>query len=173
MMKQNKSFLDRISGSSKDESDEPEQNVSVARASVPVEDKEDRRYNEGETDASVGENWGEEEEFEEGQLAIDVYQDNDFVVIKSIVGGIRPEELDLSVTNDMVTIKGSRERNEEISEENYYYQECFWGSFSRSVILPCDIRTDQVEASMKNGILTIRMPKMEKNSATRIEVKGE
>jgi HSP20 family protein len=122
------------------------------------------------------ENWsGNEEalEAEDGQLAIDVYQDNDYVIIKSIVGGVRPEDLDVSVTSDMVTIKGSREKNEEIAEDNYYYQECFWGSFSRSVILPCDIKTDQVEASMKNGILTVKLPKVEKNSATKIEVRGE
>jgi HSP20 family protein len=73
----------------------------------------------------------------------------------------------------MVTIRGSRENSQEVAEENYYYQECFWGSFSRSVILPCDIKIDQVEASMKNGILTIKMPKVEKNSATKIQVKGE
>jgi HSP20 family protein len=113
------------------------------------------------------------EEAEDGQLAIDVYQDDDYIVIKSIVGGVRPEDLDLTVTSDMVTIKGSRTKNEEVAEDNYYYQECFWGSFSRSVILPCDIKTEQVEASMKNGILTIKMPKVEKNSSTKIEVKGE
>jgi HSP20 family protein len=60
-----------------------------------------------------------------------------------------------------------------VSEDNYYYKECFWGSFSRSVILPCDIKTDMVEASMKNGVLTIRMPKVEKNLTTKVAVRGE
>lgn len=172
MVKQNKSFLDRISGSNKD-SDYPEESEPRREENVLGEKEDDRQYNiSSESGRQAAEGWGDEE-LEEGQLAIDVYQDNDYVVIKSIVGGIRPEDLDLAVTSDMVTIKGSRERNEEIAEENYYYQECFWGSFSRSVILPCDIKTDQVEASMKNGILTIRMPKVEKNSATKIEVRGE
>lgn len=170
-MKQNKSFLDRISGSNKDAAEQEE--ATAQPAGVLIENEDDRRYDRVEAKEAESENWGAEDDAEEGQLAIDVYQDNDFVVIKSIVGGIRPEDLDLAVTSDMVTIKGSREKNEEIKSENYYFQECFWGSFSRSVILPCDIKTDQVEAAMKNGILTIRLPKVEKNSATRIEVRGE
>ena len=171
MIKQNKSFLDRISGANKGSEYSREDDLQKEE-NVLIEKDDDREYDlSAESRNQPSEGWSDEEE--EGQLAIDVYQDNDYVVIKSIVGGIRPEDLDLSVTSDMVTIKGSRERNEEVSDENYYYQECFWGSFSRSVILPCDIKTDQVEASMKNGILTIKLPKVEKNSATRIEVRGE
>ncbi len=172
MMKQKKSFLDKIVGSSENDSNEAEE-VKVEEAQVrPTQPREEEYYGSKPAEASNG--WEEEnEEEEDGQLAIDVYQDDNFVVIKSIVGGVRPEDLDLSVTSDMVTIKGSREKVNEVSSENYYCQECFWGSFSRSVILPCDIKTEQVEASMKNGILTIRMPKVEKNSSTKIEVRGE
>lgn len=172
MIKQKKSFLDKIVGSGEDFSSEAEQPVSVEKETIMIEDQDN---NLSDRKKEMENNWNsnEEEEEEDGQLAIDVYQDDDYVVIKSIVGGVRPEDLDLSVTSDMVTIKGSRERADEVSEDNYYYQECFWGSFSRSVILPCDIKTDQVEASMKNGILTIKMPKVEKNSATKISVRGE
>lgn len=169
-MKQKKSFLDKIVGSEKEtalEVEQPETQEEFA-AAIGVDDQDGQVLREQEMENS----WVGEDD-EDGQLAIDVYQDEDYVYIKSIVGGVRPEDLDLAVTSDMVTIKGSRERNEEIAEENYYYQECFWGSFSRSVILPCDIKTDQVEATMKNGILTIKMPKVEKNSATRIQVRGE
>jgi HSP20 family protein len=93
--------------------------------------------------------------------------------VKSIIGGVRSEDLDISVTSDMVTIKGVRKNTDNVDDDDYYYQECFWGSFSRSVILPCDIRTDKVEATMKNGILTIKLPKIEKDSSTKIEVKEE
>jgi len=170
-MKQKKSFLDKIVGSEENYPVAAEQSEPQIRESVAIEEKDEKVNREVEMEN----NWGadEAEEEEDGQLAIDVYQDEDYVVIKSIVGGIRPEDLDLSVTSDMVTIRGSRERAEEVAEENYYYQECFWGSFSRSVILPCDIMIDKVEASMKNGILTIKMPKVEKNSATKIQVRGE
>jgi len=110
---------------------------------------------------------------EEGQLTIDVYQSGDFIVIKSIIGGARSDDLDISITSDMVTIKGVRENPDEIKADDYYYQECFWGNFSRSVILPCDIKIDEVKATMKNGILTIKLPKIEKNSSVRVKVEEE
>jgi HSP20 family protein len=171
-MKQKKSFLDKIVGSGEEISSNPQAQEPEERENIAIEDRDALAQRKREMENQwMGQ--PQEEEEEDGQLAIDVYQDDDYVIIKSIVGGVRPEDLDLAVTADMVTIKGSRERSEEVAEENYYYQECFWGSFSRSVILPCDIKTDQVEASMKNGILTIKMPKVAKNSATKISVRGE
>lgn len=109
----------------------------------------------------------------EGQLTIDVYQTPNDVVIKSTIAGVNPEDLDISISNDMVTIKGKREKDEEIKGDDYYYQECYWGAFSRSVILPVDIEADKTEATMKNGILTIRLPKIEKIKTRKIKVKTE
>lgn len=169
MMTQKRSFLDKIVSAEKEDPFGVVAQMNLqGREAVSIKDEDSRLSREEEKVNSLG---GEAEE--DGQLAIDVYQDDDYVVIKSIVGGVRPEDLDLSVTNDMVTIRGSRERSEEVSGDNYYYQECFWGSFSRSVILPCDIKIDSVEASMKDGVLTVKMPKVEKNSATKIQVRGE
>lgn len=110
---------------------------------------------------------------EEGQLTIDVYQIKDCIIIKSIIGGVGSEDLDISVTGDMVTIKGKRINTDEVKPDDYYYQECFWGNFSRSVILPCDIKTDEIEATMKNGILTVKLPKIEKNSSIKVKVQAE
>jgi HSP20 family protein len=70
----------------------------------------------------------------------------------------------------MVTIKGKREKDEMISDGDYYYQECYWGAFSRSVILPVDVESEKSEASLKNGILTIRLPKIEKIKTRKIKV---
>ncbi len=109
----------------------------------------------------------------EGQLTIDVYQTANEVVIKSTIAGVKPEDIDISMTNDMITIKGKREKDEEIKEEDYYYQECYWGSFSRSVILPVDVEADKAKASMKNGILTVRLPKIEKVKTKKIEIEAE
>ena len=106
----------------------------------------------------------------EGQLTIDVYQTPNDIVIKSTIAGVNPEDLDITITNDMVTIKGKREKDEEIKTDNYYYQECYWGAFSRSVILPVDVEAEKAEASMKNGILTIRLPKIEKIKTRKIRV---
>ncbi len=89
----------------------------------------------------------------EGQLTIDVYQTDDDIVIKSTIAGVKPEDLDVNINNDMVTIRGERKQDEDIDPENYYYQECYRGPSSRSVILPVEIIADKAEATMKNGIL--------------------
>lgn len=109
----------------------------------------------------------------EGQLTIDVYQTPNEIVIMSTIAGVSPEDIDITMANDMITIKGNRKKNEEVSEEDYYYQECYWGPFSRSVILPIDIEVDNAQASMKNGILTIKLPKIEKVKTKKITIKAE
>lgn len=108
----------------------------------------------------------------EGQLTIDVYQTENDIVIKSTIAGVKPEDLDVSINNDMITIRGERKKEEGVPEENYYYQECYWGNFSRSVILPVDVLADKIEASMKNGILTIRLPKADTTKTKKIQVRG-
>lgn len=117
--------------------------------------------------------WLEEVEGEEGQLTIDVYQTESDIVIKSTIAGVNPEDIDISITNDMVTIRGKRIKDEKISAENYYYQELYWGAFSRSVILPVEIDADRAKASIKNGILTIKLPKLEKIKTKKISVRAE
>lgn len=114
--------------------------------------------------------WLEEAEGEEGQLTIDVYQTETDIIIKSTIAGVNPEDIDVSITNDMVTIKGRRAKDEEVSTENYYYQELYWGGFSRSVILPVEVDADRAKASIKNGILTIKLPKSEKTKTKKITV---
>lgn len=110
------------------------------------------------------------EEEEEGQLTIDVYQTNTEIVIKSPVAGVKMADLDVTITNDMVTIKGRRENEEKLPKENYFFQELYWGPFSRSVILPTEIEIDQAKAILKDGILTIRLPKIEKESAKKLSI---
>lgn len=108
----------------------------------------------------------------EGQLTIDVYQTDNDIIIKSTIAGVKPEDLDININNDMVTIRGERKQEEEIDSENYYYQECYWGPFSRSVILPVEIITEKAEATMKNGILTLRLPKADVTRTRKIQVRG-
>ena len=94
----------------------------------------------------------------EGQLTLDVYQSNRQIIIKSAIGGIAPSDIDISVTTDTVTIRGERKRDAKIKQSDFYYQELYWGNFSRTVILPADVDQDRAKASMKNGILTISLP---------------
>lgn len=109
----------------------------------------------------------------EGQLAIDVYQTPESIVIKSTIAGARPEDIDISISNDMVTIRGQRFEEANTSEEDYLYQEVYWGGFSRSIVLPVEINADESEASLKNGVLTVVLPKAKKTKSISVKVKGE
>jgi len=109
----------------------------------------------------------------EGQLAIDAYQTEDDVIIKAPIAGVKPEDLEISITDEVINIKGTRKEAEEIARENYIAQECYWGSFSRSYALPIQVNSEKATAGMKNGILTIKIPKLEKVKTKTIEIKTE
>lgn len=118
---------------------------------------------------------GSEDVFDEGegQLSIDVYQNPDEIVIEAPIAGVNPDDLDIHITNESVTIRGKRERERTVKEEDYFYQECYWGRFSRSIILPQEVDAEKSEASLKNGILTIRLPKLNRQKSKKVKVKSE
>jgi HSP20 family protein len=109
---------------------------------------------------------------EEGQLSVDVYQDKNNIIIKSTIAGVEPEDVDITFDNDMITIRGKRQRDRSIKDEFYFYQECYWGGFSRSIILPVEVLSEKIQATIKNGILTITLPKAKKKDVN-IKVKDE
>ena len=176
MTKQKKSFLNKITGCQENKKNNEEE---IKEEQIEIENNQEEIFND---DENIDSNKKEDEEWfdskgktdtEEGQLTVDVYQTKDLIIIKSIIGGVASEDLDISITSDMITIKGTRVNPDKIKPDDYYYQECFWGCFSRSIILPCDIKTEGVEATMKNGILTVKLPKIEKDSSMKIKVKEE
>lgn len=99
---------------------------------------------------------------EEGHLTVDVFKSGDDIVVQSTIAGADSSNIDISITKDMVTIRGQRLPEEKIKPSDYYHRELYWGSFSRSIILPDDIDPDSSKASMKNGVLTIRLPRLKK-----------
>lgn len=109
---------------------------------------------------------------QEGQLTVDVFQDDENIIIQSTIAGVSPDDLDVSITNDMVTVRGERRRQYSADQEDYFYQECYWGTFSRSIILPVEIDADRAEAKIKNGILTIRIPKANTAVTRKLKVKA-
>jgi HSP20 family protein len=117
------------------------------------------------------EDWLEEDEG--GQLAIDAYQNRDNVIIKAPIAGVASDNLEISITDEVVTIKGERKDEDTIERDGYFCQECYWGSFSRSYILPVAVDANKAEASLKNGILTIVIPKQEKSKTRILQVKAE
>jgi len=109
----------------------------------------------------------------EGKLTIDVYKTPSEIVVESAIAGIKPEDLDVNVSTDSITIKGERRRDEKIKDGDYFYQECYWGRFSRSVILPEEIDPDRATVHFKNGILTVRLPKLNRKKSKKLNVKIE
>ncbi len=150
-----------------------------AKAEDHKEQKEEKTMteeeNESKLDESVSndveENMDEEEELE-GQLALDMYQTKDNLVVKSTIAGVRPEDIDVTVNDNVLTISGERTQQDEVRDKDYYLQECYWGEFSRSVELPEEFDAEGISAEIKDGILTVVIPKSEKAKPKKIMVKG-
>lgn len=113
--------------------------------------------------------WAEEEV---GELAVDVYQTPSHVVVKALVAGVVPTNVDISLTRDMLTVRGTREDEREVQDENYFQKELYWGSFSRTILLPEEVDVEQAEAYEKHGILIIRLPKINKAKQTKLKVRS-
>lgn len=125
-----------------------------------------------ENNISANEKWLDED-YSEGQLSIDVYETDKKIYIKSTMAGAKPEDLNISLHNDMLTIKGRRDLNlpEELSDENNIYKECYWGPFSRTIILPTEIDEDKIDAVLEDGVLTITLIKLKKSDKIEVKVK--
>jgi HSP20 family protein len=106
----------------------------------------------------------------EGQLSVDVYQTPKEIVVKSTIAGVEPADLDIYLHDDLLTIRGKRSKTTEEKTANYFYEECYWGGFSRSVILPVEVDPNNISATLKNGILTIRLPKIERKKTVNIKI---
>ncbi len=182
-----KSFFEKLTGTSTDDDLETKVNADIAedkekieeikpeiispKTTLPKTARPKKSVKKIEIPEEEDKSWLQDaDEGEEGQLTIDVYQTPTEVVIKSTVAGVRPDNIDISFTNDMITIRGRRKKEEEVSTESYYYQELYWGAFSRSVILPVEVDVDRAKADIKDGILTVRLPKSEKIKTKKIRV---
>ncbi len=159
------SFLERITGSIKLDSSKDD----------TFDEQEEFKDEEGEDVAlnQKPDGWtGDADDDQDGELPIDMYQTRDTIVIRALVAGVNPEDLNISITRDMVTLKGMREEVQEAPDEDYYHRELFWGSFSRSIVLPEEIVIDEAEAKEKHGLLEITLPKLDKGRSTRLTVKS-
>ena len=109
---------------------------------------------------------------EDAQLSIDMYQNPAEIIIQAMVAGVRPEDLDVSITQDMVTIKGRRAYQHQVTEDNFYYRELYWGTFTRSILLPQEVDAEEAQATIKHGVLNIRLPKLDKARIQKLKVKA-
>lgn len=116
--------------------------------------------------------WIEEEEEQIGELSVDVYQNSSDIIVQAMVAGVRPEDLNVDITRDTVTISGSRKESKTVKDEDYFTQELYWGSFSRTIALPEEVDPDEAEATEKHGLLVLKLPKIDKNRQTKVKIKS-
>ena len=112
------------------------------------------------------------EEPTDGELSVDVYQTQSHIVVKAMIAGVRPEDLDVTITRDMVTIRGKREQHTEGTTGDFFFQELYWGSFSRTIVLPQEVEVEEAEAVEKHGLLIIRLPKLDKGRQAKLKVRS-
>lgn len=115
------------------------------------------------------EDWDEEEALP-GQLAVDVYETKERLVVKARTAGVNKSELDVSIADNTLSIRGTLSAGNESDVENYFVQECYWGEFSRSIALPVAVKEDEIEAVLKDGVLTISFTKLKQDSVKKIQV---
>jgi len=111
-----------------------------------------------------------EVEATEGQLAVDVFQTKEAIVVKTAIAGVKPEDIHVSISNDVLTIRGKRELGHTVRDEEYYYRECYWGAFSRSIVLPLEVQQDKIDAVFKNGVLTVTLPKRNPEKSVKLKI---
>ncbi|MFA5248331.1 MAG: Hsp20/alpha crystallin family protein [Patescibacteria group bacterium] len=116
-------------------------------------------------------NWLPAAGYEEGQLSVDIYETDKTIVVRSTVAGVKPEDLDITLDHDMLTIRGSRGDESGEENKNYLYRECYWGSFSRSIILSAEVDDKNIDAAIENGVLTIILKKIKKDNKVGVKVK--
>ena len=153
MPKDKRSFFERLTGTTKTENEEDE--IKTLKK-----------------DSGKGASTWPSNAEEDSELAVEVHQPPEAIIIKTMVAGVRPEDLDISITRDMVVIKGKRESSREVAEENYFHRELFWGSFSRTILLPQEVDVEGAEANERHGLLMIKLPKIDKGRETKLKVRS-
>jgi len=166
-----KSFLERLTGSIRFDEDENNEEVEA-----PISNGPSRKLN-----LSSKDNFNEKgdqlkepkwEEEIDAELTVDLYQTPSDIIVQTMVAGVHPDNLSITITRDMITIRGKREENQSIEKDNYYVQELYWGSFSRTISLPEEVDPEEAEAIEKHGLLIIKLPKLDKNRETKLKIKS-
>jgi HSP20 family protein len=178
MNDETRKFFEKLAGTSNDEGEFEPQLIKASK--VDIEINKNKVTENEEVDEPITNNQQPitekmEEDFDEGDgsLAIDVYQTENDIVVMAPIAGVAVDDLDIDITPESVTIKGKREKKEKIEKKDFLYMECYWGRFSRSIILPQEINPDHATAAFKNGVLKIVLPKLNKSKAKKMKIKFE
>lgn len=163
-----RSFFERLSGGNPQVEDFDSFDDELPTATMPVRAETRDRTDTTTRPAPLGEDTHKGE----GQLPVDVHQTTSDIIIRAFVAGVRPDELNISISRDMVEIEGTRSEREQVAAPDYFSRELFWGSFSRAILLPQEVDVEASSASAKDGLLTIILPKLDKAKQTKLRVKA-
>jgi len=155
-----KSFFERLTGA-----------INTSEEDLSFDNTFDEQADASAEKTEGGEDWLEEEQVD-AQLSVDVHQTPTEIIIETMVAGVRPDELEVSITREMVTISGKRMRSRTVSDENYFHRELYWGSFSRTILLPEEVEVEDAQAEEHHGLLTIKLPKVDKKRKTKLKIKS-
>ncbi len=120
--------------------------------------------------AVAADEWDENDDMVPGQLAVDVYETREKLVVKARTAGVNKHDLDVSISDNTLSIRGTLSAGNEDDVENYFVQECYWGEFSRSIALPVPVKEEEIEAVLKDGVLTISFAKVKQDTVKKIQV---
>ena len=158
MENKKRSFFERLTG-------------SISMREEEEDSKKDFLKGTNWSNKKSGNSWIEEEN-DEAELAVDVYQTPTDIILQTMVAGVKPDDLELTIGRDIITVRGKREEIRTIDEENYFTKELYWGKFSRTISLPAEVEPEEVEATEKHGLLTIKMQKVDKERKSNVKVRS-
>lgn len=163
-----RSFFERLAGNLRFDDKEDDDDV-VEQKPAPVMERKELSVNQQQS--------GPQQKIEEhqevvGELPVDVYETSNEIIIQTLIAGVLPENLSISITRDMVNIYGKREENKSITPDQYHVKELYWGAFARKVTLPTEIEIDHAEAIERHGMLLIKLPKTDKGRKTVLKIKS-
>lgn len=166
-MTKKRSFFERLTGSVRmeDQNDEFGDSLMAQSKKVTLKNKESNEFDNEEKNLQV-------EEDQDAELTLDVYQNNNEIIVQTMIAGVHPDNLSINITRDSLSIRGKREENQSVNRDDYYIQELYWGSFSRTISLPEEIDLEEAEAIEKHGLLIIKLPKIDKNREQKLKVKS-
>lgn len=166
-MAKNKSFLERLTGNMRMQEEDIDELFEEERDIKKSREVSKKSLDSDEPKKDLG--WSDEQEAE---LTVDLYETSTDIIVQTMVAGVQPENLSITITRDMIIIKGKREENQSINKDNYFVQELYWGSFGRTISLPEEVDPEEAEAIEKHGLLIIKLPKINKEKETKLKVKS-
>jgi HSP20 family protein len=168
MAKEKRSFFEKLTGAVRMDENTQEE-VIIEKTSKHADKRSLKAAQESRERGDAV--WADDESEKDAELTVDVYHTPEMIVVKSMIAGVRPEDLDVSITRDSVTIRGKREEERVSESDDYLMKELYWGSFSRTVTLPEEIDVDEAEAIEKHGLLILKLPKLDKKRLSKLKVK--